>query len=171
MAFVYCFWGLETYVNWVFLRISSHCAKLIWIRIFCIVHSIIPSFGNNDDIVKNFNSFNQSFSFSSTMTCLKFFRNESHLHIPMRSYLTEIYTRKKKSNLHLAKMYVLSLRQKQSFLKCWLVSSNFFFQKMYTRYIFTVSHNSSNNPKPPFSCKYAVYVSLMEMFIDGDGGA
>ena len=132
---------------------------------------VVPSFGNNDDIVKNFNSFNQSFSFSSTMTCLKFFRNESHLHIPMRSYLTETNTRKKKSNLHLAKMYSLSLRQKQSFLKCWLVSSNFFFQKMYTRYIFTVSHNSSNNPKPPFSCKYAVYVSLMEMFIDGDGGA
>ena len=100
---------------------------------------VVPSFGNNDDIVKNFNSLNQSFSFSSTMTCLKFFRNESHLHIPMRSYLTETYTRKKKSNLHLAKMYSLSLRQKQSFLKCWLVSSNFFFQKMYTRYIFTVS--------------------------------
>ena len=56
---------------------------------------VVPSFGNNDDIVKNFNSFNQSFSFSSTMTCLKFFRNESHLHIPMRSYLTETYTRKK----------------------------------------------------------------------------
>ena len=56
---------------------------------------VVPSFGNNDDIVKNFNSFNQSFSFSSTMTCLKFFRNESHLHIPMRSYLTETYRRKK----------------------------------------------------------------------------
>ena len=29
---------------------------------------VVPSFGNNDDIVKNFNSLNQSFSFSSTMT-------------------------------------------------------------------------------------------------------
>ena len=26
------------------------------------------------------------------------------------------------------------------------------------RRIPTVSHNSSNNPKPPHSCKYAVYV-------------
>ena len=112
----------------------------MWTEYFWEFHHIVQnsfeseyfayiSFGNNDDIVKNFNSFNQSFSFSSTMTCLKFFRNESHLHIPMRSYLTETYTRKKKSNLHLAKMYSLSLRQKQSFLKCWLVSSNFFFKR------------------------------------------
>ena len=129
------------------------------------------SFGNNDDIVKNFNSFNQSFSFSSTMTCLKFFRNESHLHIPMRSYLTETYTRKKKIKLTFSKNVLIEFTSEAKFFKVLTRKFKFFFQKMYTRYIFTVSHNSSNNPKPPFSCKYAVYVSLMEMFIDGDGGA
>ena len=91
---------------------------------------VVPSFGNNDDIVKNFNSFNQSFSFSSTMTCLKFFRNESHLHIPMRSYLTETYTRKKKSNLHLAKMYILiEFTSEAKFFKVLTRKFKFFFSK------------------------------------------
>ena len=90
---------------------------------------VVPSFGNNDDIVKNFNSFNQSFSFSSTMTCLKFFRNESHLHIPMRSYLTETYTRKNKIKLIFSKNILIEFTSEAKFFKVLTRKFKFFFKR------------------------------------------